>query len=373
MYNEKGLEQNILYFALVMITAVCLILIYANYRNLNQQAITPETTIPEQVPCGNGHCEAFESCSNCPADCGTCIVCGDGYCSSTESCSNCPKDCGTCPSYCGDDHCDVSESCQSCPTDCGVCVQKFSFTSYTNAQPYYENYCDKIDPYDLNVREAEAKAIKNDPGEYSVTQLFDIYDWVKNNIIYQNVPLGGIPYPASETLATGSGDCKNQAVLIASMIGAVGGTANVVIDNSCTHAYTIVLINASGNVSSAFTQAVATHYGNVQINTFTMNDSSTWIVFDPAGGKYPGNLLSSCTGDRTLYFVDSCRTCAMKYPNSPYTYGDKCYSECPQGTIHKNSYSCSPCSVDYPWSYNNECVTCPNGYSLYTNGKCGPN
>ena len=60
----------------------------------------------------------------------------------------------------------------------GSQTTSYSFQSYTDQEPYYSTYCDKIDPYDLSVREAEAKAIKNDPGVYSASQLFDIYDWV---------------------------------------------------------------------------------------------------------------------------------------------------------------------------------------------------
>ena len=60
--------------------------------------------------------------------------------------------------------------------------------SYENTEPYYSSYCDKIDPYDINVRTAASDAIRNHSGEYSVDQLLDIYDWVKENIEYHTVP-----------------------------------------------------------------------------------------------------------------------------------------------------------------------------------------
>jgi len=274
--------------------------------------------------------------------------------------------------YCGDGKCNSMETCSTCPTDCGQCKQPYNFKFYDNQEPYYSTYCDKINPYDLTVREAAAKAIRDDAGTYSINQLFDIYDWVKNNIVYQNVPLVGIPYPAKETIATESGDCKNQAVLIASMIEAIGGTAKVVADPSCTHAYSIVRFGSIGEDLSLFDKAVAKHYGiNVQIEHFT-NEDGIWVIFDPAGGKYPGNTLSECTGNRTVYLIDSCLSCVNQYPNNPYTFEDKCYSECPSGTISKNNYACSPCPVN-SWSYNNECVTCENGSILHTNGRCYPN
>ncbi|MBI5547813.1 MAG: chitobiase/beta-hexosaminidase C-terminal domain-containing protein, partial [Deltaproteobacteria bacterium] len=122
--------------------------------------------------CGNSTCEAplNESCSTCPADCGSC--CGDGTCSAAqaESCSTCAADCGcqapqTCDpvsstcrcipqcagKQCGDDGCGGTcgscqasqecvapgacvsacgnascqagkgETCSTCPADCGSC------------------------------------------------------------------------------------------------------------------------------------------------------------------------------------------------------------------------------------------------------------
>ncbi len=72
--------------------------------------------------CGNGTCEAEESCGSCPADCGACPTCGDLTCdlAAGESCSTCATDCGDC---CGNTYCeaDAGEDCVSCPDDCGAC------------------------------------------------------------------------------------------------------------------------------------------------------------------------------------------------------------------------------------------------------------
>ena len=68
--------------------------------------------------CGNGTCEASETCATCPADCGQCTdTCGNGTCDSGEDCSTCSQDCGECP-RCGDGTCDSGEDCSSCPADC---------------------------------------------------------------------------------------------------------------------------------------------------------------------------------------------------------------------------------------------------------------
>ena len=247
-----------------------------------------------------------------------------------------------------------------------------SFTSYTDQAPYYGAYCDKIDPYNLNVREASSKAIKNDPGSYNINQLLDIYDWVKTNIQYQSVTSPNIPYPPDQTLATSSGDCKNQAVLIASMVEAIGGTAKVVADPSCNHAYALVYISNQSQDMQSIANTIDTYY-NQQLNIqWITSGNENWLIFDPAGGYYPGNTLPECSGARTVYYVDSCLSCVQQYPNMPYTYGNSCYSQCPSGTISTNGHDCSPCPAG-EYAYNNQCVTCPSGYYLAVNGRCYPN
>ena len=272
-------------------------------------------------------------------------------------------------------------------------TNSYSFTSHENSEPYYSAFCEKIDPYDLNVREAASEAIRNDPGSYSISQLFDVYDWVKANIIYQNVALSGVPYSPSQTLATKSGDCKNQAVLIASMVQSIGGTSQVVADPSCSHAYAMVYFGPAGSNTDSFVQAVNAHYGSgVSVRTLTLN-GGIWIIFDPAGGVYPGQTLPECTGQRDVYLIKTCMTCANQYSNTPYTYGDKCYSTCPSGTISANQHACkpSPCPDGYVpgedqmchlacGNYNtycttgtccnNQCVHCPSGYSLRVDCRC---
>lgn len=72
--------------------------------------------------CGDGTCSpgAGESCSACPADCGSCAACGNGSCETGigESCTSCPADCGGCVG-CGNGTCDAGEAAESCPEDCG--------------------------------------------------------------------------------------------------------------------------------------------------------------------------------------------------------------------------------------------------------------
>lgn len=246
-------------------------------------------------------------------------------------------------------------------------------SAYSSEENFNKIYCPKIDPYNIEVRKAASEAVRAHPGDYSIDQLLDIYDWIQSNVNYLNVPvdLPATPYSPPETLATKSGDCKNQAVLIASMIKSIGGDARVVIEPSCTHAYTIVSFpNKSpeesidkitnhyfpcrngfqcggkcwnfptgigawcdGSHASDSDQCPAGQVGftdnmchycqpgqtlimddngikckdtsNIAINWFDYQGGK-WIIFDSAGGLYPGNTLPECLGDHQRYFVDTC-------------------------------------------------------------------
>jgi len=46
--------------------------------------------------------------------------CGDGICQATESCYTCPADCGVCPPVCGNGICEEGENEENCPEDCKV-------------------------------------------------------------------------------------------------------------------------------------------------------------------------------------------------------------------------------------------------------------
>ncbi len=74
---------------------------------------------PPGAVCGNGQCEAGESCPTCPSDCKCdASTCGDGTCQPAESCATCPSDCPCNPNSCGNGVCEAGETCASCPSDC---------------------------------------------------------------------------------------------------------------------------------------------------------------------------------------------------------------------------------------------------------------
>ena len=203
-----------------------------------------------------------------------------------------------------------------------------------NENPYsppcdymYNEYCDKIVPDDLAVWEAAAEAISDHPGEFSLNQLLDIYDWVHENVFYQNVPIDmWPPYPPNETLDTKSGDCKNQAVLIASMVEATGGSARVLYIPECRHAFSEVYLGTDQDVN-ALSNAVWAHYEVVEGTYPTWhgsknkdNQTENWFIFDTAGGYYPGNTIPDCMNATTVYYLQNCNR-DPELLKAPVTYG----------------------------------------------------
>jgi hypothetical protein len=177
----------------------------------------------------------------------------------------------------------------------------------------YIEYCERFTPTDIAVRGAAAEAISRHPGAYSVNQLIDIYDWTKKNVFYQNVPLDmGMPYSPSETLRTKSGDCKNQAVLVASMIEAVGGSAEVLIVPDCKHAFPLAYLGNESN-KDIFMKAVRSHYpaaANQTLHTYKSTDEDNvtvhWVLMDTAGAHYPGDTIDGCLNGTQTFEIKKC-------------------------------------------------------------------
>ncbi len=79
-------------------------LTYRGYMNGIQRCQTTQNLSVVTAPavCGNGRIEPGETCTNCPADVGSCVVgdppiCGNGTIQAGETCTNCPADVGACP------------------------------------------------------------------------------------------------------------------------------------------------------------------------------------------------------------------------------------------------------------------------------------
>lgn len=184
------------------------------------------------------------------------------------------------------------------------------------------NYCDKMIAYDITVRKSATEAISqhlNQP--YSTSQLIDVYAWAKNNIDYQNVPLDDFaPYRPSETITLKSGDCKNYAAVITSMILSIGGSARIVVVPSCIHAFAEVYIGKDYSLIEGLAKEIKErHQQDIEINVIK-DAQGYWLILDGAGANYAGTTeIKECLN-----------------PNAERYYSYSCVSS--DGKISKQTY-----------------------------------
>ncbi len=173
---------------------------------------------------------------------------------------------------------------------------------------FYPHYCNKIQPLNIEVKKAVTQAAKKDAGSYSLNQIIDAYKWVKDNIIYLNVPLDQAdPLNPQDTLYIGSGDCKNQAVVIASMVEAIKGSSRIVIMPECEHAFAQVYLGDSNYDVANLANIIGQTYPSLQGYVFAQKFfNETWLTLDPAGANYPGGVLSQCLDATTQYVITKC-------------------------------------------------------------------
>jgi transglutaminase-like putative cysteine protease len=99
---------------------------------------------------------------------------------------------------------------------------------------------------DPNIRALAQSIVADKYGPWA--QARTLYDWVRNNIAYGGDYLGRasvVPSPASETLTSGQGDCKDHATLFESLLRAVGIESSQVLVNA-SNAYRVGTVPTLG-------------------------------------------------------------------------------------------------------------------------------
>ncbi|VVB98800.1 Transglutaminase-like superfamily protein [uncultured archaeon] len=175
----------------------------------------------------------------------------------------------------------------SCPYGCqnGQCM--------TLKESNELRLCDKIQSTSPTVRTLAASLVAPTSGPWNDAQLISLFTWMKSNIYYVAHPTSD--NTAEETISMRQGDCEDQAVLIVSMVRSVGGSAKLIGDPSCNHAFAIVYLG-SRNQYQQVANSLAFQYGSSRL-VHAWHDLTTdeyWLVVDPAGGAYVGDILTSC-------------------------------------------------------------------------------
>lgn len=115
------------------------------------------------------------------------------------------------------------------------------------------NYNDKIEPINRIVHDKAFEKAGKNPGSYTIDQICAIFDYLHNNWHYVKGPNDAVCRNyANESIrlgesvgGSGVGNCGDFAVLMASMIEAIGGSARIVyVDygNGIAHAYAEVYV-----------------------------------------------------------------------------------------------------------------------------------
>jgi len=147
---------------------------------------------------------------------------------------------------------------------------------------------DLVNPTDPKVREVAVQIAKAHPGKYNVYQLCALFDYVSNNIEYVSDPRGTDYWAKpSETLTIGAGDCDDHAILMASLIEAIGGTTRIYLTED--HMFAAVYIG-EGDYVSAVAEAIRTYYNTPVTIYYETNKDGAWLMLEPTGGLYAGAL-----------------------------------------------------------------------------------
>lgn len=145
-----------------------------------------------------------------------------------------------------------------------------------------------VEPSEPDVRDKAAEVARSYPGAYNIYQVCALFDMVKDKIEYVSDPRGNdIWEPANVTLRVGAGDCEDQAILLSSMLEAVGGTTRVYLTNN--HAFSAVYIGKGTDATEASIKGVRAYYGNVDVNYLT-DEYGSWLMLDPTSSLYAGGL-----------------------------------------------------------------------------------
>lgn len=171
------------------------------------------------------------------------------------------------------------------------------FLSIKNSHKY-DDYVQYDDPL---VRQKAMAIASKFPGSYSVEQVNAIYDEMKKNFRYVNDPVNGDVIPASEILRNGEvagclgvGDCEDYAILMCSLIEAIGGRCRIV--HTENHAYPEVQIDSGRRCWWQIAEEDNLKFGERGcIISFHLNwiTKEYWLPLD--FGDHPGSL-PKCSG-----------------------------------------------------------------------------
>ncbi len=175
---------------------------------------------------------------------------------------------------------------------------------HVNDADYYERVNELIDSD--GVEDVIDVILADMPGDYSVPHIAMAYDWVRDNIEYVADNGGDRWQSAGETLELGTGDCEDQAIIIASIVTGLGGNARVNIIEG--HAFTTVWVG-NAEALDPVNASLCAYYGTVLHISYLVDEMGYWLVIDTTAMGYAGGITPSSApsvaGGSTWAFEDT--------------------------------------------------------------------
>lgn len=165
-----------------------------------------------------------------------------------------------------------------------------------NEEDYYNTLNELVD-FDIVDDNGWVASIQSTaPGDYDLLQVIAAFELVTRTITYlsddSDQYVGNDHWQsAGETMELGTGDCEDQAVLMASIVTALGGNCRINLISG--HAFATVYIGDSENDTLLATECVQAYYGT-DVPVFWITDElGYWMVIDTAGMCYAGGYPAS--------------------------------------------------------------------------------
>jgi len=153
----------------------------------------------------------------------------------------------------------------------------------TNPVGYYNKVNERVD-FEIVAGLADI-VLNNAPGDLSVLQIIEAYELVRSTITYAEDE-DNHWQSASETISLGTGDCEDQAILLASLLTALGGDCRVNLISG--HAFTTVYVGNNTTDMLNVEQNTQDYYGNGVPVHWMQDDLGFWLVVDTVGMPYAG-------------------------------------------------------------------------------------
>lgn len=167
-------------------------------------------------------------------------------------------------------------------------IAKRKSTYQVNRGSMFRQVNKLIFPIDSTVRNIAIQTAKKHPGTYNIYQVCDLFDYTVNNIKCVSDPRG-FEYMAkpSETVSAGGGDCDDHAILLATLIYAIGGTPRIYITED--HMFPAVYIGDETKVNG-IESAISKYYNTPIALHYLTDDSGVWLLLDSTSSLYAGGL-----------------------------------------------------------------------------------